>query len=81
MSRELAAPTINLVLLPCAQSSDIGGRTIVIMVWQKGIGFDHNQGIGGAEINLEGMCLRQQSCAWYPLFPMHSFGSDSNDSP
>lgn len=51
------------------------------MVWQKGIGFDHNQGIGGAEINLEDLCMRTQSLAWYPLLPINSIGSDSNDSP
>ena len=63
------------------QAAEVYGRTIVIMVWQKGIGFDHNQGIGGAEINLEDFNLQEQTLAWYPLLPINSIGSDSNDSP
>lgn len=63
------------------QATEVYGRTIVIMVWQKGIGFDHNQGIGGAEINLEDLCMREQCLAWYPLLPINSIASDSNDSP
>lgn len=52
------------------------------MVWQRCIGFEHNQGLGGAEINFEKIAsLTQRIGGWYPLFPMHSFGSDSNDSP
>lgn len=51
------------------------------MVWQRCIGFEHNQGLGGAELSLDKLNLAQHIGGWYPLFPMHSFGSDSNDSP
>lgn len=51
------------------------------MVWQRGTGFDHNQGLGGAEMFFDTIKLKQYTGGWYPLFPMHSLGSDSNDSP
>lgn len=57
------------------------GRTLVVMVWQKSSGFDHNQGLGGAELCLDTLELTQHTASWYPLFPIHSLGSDSNDSP
>jgi len=37
--------------------------------------------MGGAEVCLDKLTLTQYVGGWYPLFPMHSFGSDSNDSP
>lgn len=61
--------------------SDIFGRGLVIMVWQRCIGFEHNQGLGGAELSFDKIALSQKFDGWFPLFPMHSFGSDSNDSP
>lgn len=51
------------------------------MVWQRGTGFEHNQGLGGAEMFFDTLKLKQYTSGWYPLFPMHSLGSDSNDSP
>ncbi|XP_055909308.1 regulating synaptic membrane exocytosis protein 1 isoform X1 [Eupeodes corollae] len=64
------------------QSSDVFGRNIVIMVWQRCVGFEHNQGLGGTEVNLDKINLAQHIGGWYPLFPMHSFGgSDSDNSP
>lgn len=51
------------------------------MVWQRSTGFEHNLGLGGAELSFEKLTLTEHSGGWYPLFPMHSFGSDSNDSP
>lgn len=51
------------------------------MVWQRCVGFEHNQGLGGAELSVDKLNLAQHVTGWYPLFPMHSFGSDSNDSP
>lgn len=53
----------------------------MIMVWQRGTGFEHNQGLGGAEISVDKLNLSERIGGWYPLFPMHSFGFDSNDSP
>lgn len=58
------------------------GRNLVIMVWQKCVGFEHNQGLGGAELSIAKMnMVGNRIGGWYPLFPMHSFGFDSNDSP
>ncbi|XP_030372816.1 regulating synaptic membrane exocytosis protein 2 [Scaptodrosophila lebanonensis] len=64
------------------QSADVFGRNIVIMVWQRCVGFEHNQGLGGTEINLDKVNIGQHISGWYPLFPMHSYGgSDSDNSP
>lgn len=62
------------------QATEINGR-VVIMLWQKGIGFDHNQGIGAAEVNVDDPVLHQQILAWYPLLPINSTASEANDSP
>ncbi|TMW43130.1 hypothetical protein DOY81_011790, partial [Sarcophaga bullata] len=63
-------------------SADVFGRNIVIMVWQRCVGFEHNQGLGGTEVNLDKINMGQHIGGWYPLFPMHSFGgSDSDNSP
>lgn len=52
------------------------------MVWQRCVGFEHNQGLGGTEVNLDKINMGQHIGGWYPLFPMHSFGgSDSDNSP
>lgn len=65
-----------------AQTGDLLGRNLVIMVWQKCVGFEHNQGLGGAELSIAKMnMVGNRIGGWYPLFPMHSFGFDSNDSP
>lgn len=64
------------------QCSDVFGRNIVIMVWQRCVGFEHNQGLGGTEVNLDKLNMDEHVNGWYPLFPMHSFGgSDSDNSP
>ncbi|XP_045463479.1 regulating synaptic membrane exocytosis protein 2 isoform X2 [Harmonia axyridis] len=63
------------------QACDVLGRTLVIMLWEKQGGFEHNQGIGGAEISLDNLTLTRLTTGWYPLFPINSLGSDSNDSP
>ncbi|XP_037931754.1 regulating synaptic membrane exocytosis protein 2-like [Teleopsis dalmanni] len=64
------------------QSSDVFGRNIVIMLWQRCVGFEHNQGLGGTEVNLDKLNMAQHIGGWYPLFPMHSYGgSDSDNSP
>lgn len=70
-------PKINLTF----QGSDIFGRSVVIMVWQRATGFEHNTGLGGAEMFFDTLKLKTYTGGWYPLFPMHSLGSDSNDSP
>ncbi|XP_044762020.1 regulating synaptic membrane exocytosis protein 1 isoform X2 [Coccinella septempunctata] len=60
---------------------DVLGRTLVVMLWEKQGGFEHNQGIGGAEISLDALTLTRLTTGWYPLFPINTLGSDSNDSP
>ncbi|KAF5277056.1 hypothetical protein FQA39_LY06294 [Lamprigera yunnana] len=63
------------------QACDILGRSLVIMLWEKQGGFEHNLGLGGAEVALDLLTLTSVTTGWYPLFPINSLGSDSNDSP
>ncbi|XP_047111949.1 regulating synaptic membrane exocytosis protein 1-like [Schistocerca piceifrons] len=60
---------------------DVLGRALLVMLWERQPGFEHNVGRGGAEVALDKLTLTQPTHAWYPLFPLHSLGSDSNDSP
>ncbi|XP_049861696.1 regulating synaptic membrane exocytosis protein 1-like [Schistocerca gregaria] len=60
---------------------DVLGRGLLVMLWERQPGFEHNVGRGGAEVALDKLTLTQPTHAWYPLFPLHSLGSDSNDSP
>ncbi|CAH1169576.1 unnamed protein product [Phaedon cochleariae] len=63
------------------QACDVLGRSLVVMLWERQGGFEHNQGLGGAEVGLDSIELTHLCTGWYPLFPIHSLGSDSNDSP
>ncbi|CAG9763892.1 unnamed protein product [Ceutorhynchus assimilis] len=63
------------------QACDVLGRSLVAMLWERQSGFDHNQGLGGAEIALDSLTLTRLNVGWYSLFPIQSLGSDSNDSP
>nr|XP_018901825.1 PREDICTED: regulating synaptic membrane exocytosis protein 1 isoform X2 [Bemisia tabaci] len=60
---------------------DVLGRTLLVMLWERQKGFEHNQGLGGAEVSLDQLKLTQLTQGWYPLFPIQTLGSDSNDSP
>ncbi|KAL0270493.1 UNVERIFIED_CONTAM: hypothetical protein PYX00_007889 [Menopon gallinae] len=60
---------------------DVFGRSLLVMLWERQKGFEHNQGLGGAELALDKLQLTQLTIGWYPLFPIQSLGSDSNDSP
>ncbi|BET03056.1 Hypothetical protein NTJ_15874 [Nesidiocoris tenuis] len=60
---------------------DIECRSLVVMLWERQKGFEHNTGLGGAEVDLSVLPLTQLTISWYPLFPIHTLGSDSNDSP
>ncbi|XP_025423834.1 regulating synaptic membrane exocytosis protein 2 [Sipha flava] len=60
---------------------DVLGRSLLVMLWERQKGFEHNQGLGGAEVTLDALKLTQITEGWYPLFPIQSLGSDSNDSP
>ncbi|KAI5697059.1 hypothetical protein M8J76_016420 [Diaphorina citri] len=65
--------------------NDVTDRTLLVMLWERQKGFEHNQGLGGAEIALNTVVNAKinstLSVGWYPLFPIHTLGSDSNDSP
>lgn len=53
------------------------------MVWQRCVGFENNQALGGTEVNTDKMGIGQKESGWYPLFPLHSYAekSDSDNSP
>jgi hypothetical protein len=51
------------------------------MLWEKKQGFESNQGLGGAEIELDALALMRQTIGWYHLFPIHTLGTQNADSP
>lgn len=51
------------------------------MLWQKKQGFESNQGLGGAEIELDALALTRLTIGWYRLFPIHTLGTQTADSP
>uniref|UniRef100_A0A8D8LYU8 Protein piccolo n=1 Tax=Cacopsylla melanoneura TaxID=428564 RepID=A0A8D8LYU8_9HEMI len=65
--------------------NELSDRSLLVMLWERQKGFEHNQGMGGAEIALNSVVNSKVnstlSVGWYPLFPIHTLGSDSNDSP
>ncbi|CAH0584192.1 unnamed protein product [Chrysodeixis includens] len=60
------------------QASEALGRTLVVMLWQRCGGFEHNLALGGAEICLDKLTLPQRTYGWYPLFPATSFANDES---
>ncbi|KAJ8713413.1 hypothetical protein PYW07_013783 [Mythimna separata] len=60
------------------QASEALGRTLVVMLWQRCGGFEHNLALGGAEICLDKLPLPQRTYGWYPLFPATSFANDES---
>ncbi|CAG4950423.1 unnamed protein product [Colias eurytheme] len=61
------------------QASESLGRILVVMLWQRCGGFEHNLALGGAEICLDKLTLPQRTYGWYPLFPATSLACDSPD--
>lgn len=62
------------------QASEALGRTLVVMLWQRCGGFEHNLALGGAEICLDKLTLPQRTYGWYPLFAATALGGlDSPD--
>lgn len=57
------------------------GRHLLVMLWEKKQGFESNQGLGGAEVNLDLLPPKEFIFDWYPLFPIHTLGSHNADSP
>ncbi|CAK9800701.1 Regulating synaptic membrane exocytosis protein 2 [Anthophora plagiata] len=62
-------------------SCDALGRNLLVMLWEKKQAFESNQGLGGAEVNLDELPLAQLTIDWYPLFPIHTLGTHTADSP
>ncbi|XP_047349720.1 regulating synaptic membrane exocytosis protein 1 isoform X4 [Vespa velutina] len=62
-------------------SCDALGRNILIMLWEKKQGFESNQGLGGAEVNFDLLPLTRLTVDWYTLFPIHTLGTQTADSP
>lgn len=60
------------------QASEALGRTLVVMLWQRCGGFEHNLALGGAEICLDKLTLPQRTYGWYPLFPATSLATDES---
>ncbi|KAK6645635.1 hypothetical protein RUM43_001915 [Polyplax serrata] len=60
---------------------DIFGRSLMVMLWERQKGFDHNQGLGVAELALDKLQLTQLTIGWYPLFPIQKSDSDNYNSP
>ncbi|XP_006608313.1 regulating synaptic membrane exocytosis protein 1 isoform X1 [Apis laboriosa] len=62
-------------------SCDALGRNLLVMLWEKKQAFESNQGLGGAEVSLDLLPLAQLTVDWYPLFPIHTLGTHTADSP
>ncbi|KAK2576804.1 hypothetical protein KPH14_005440 [Odynerus spinipes] len=62
-------------------SCDALGRNLLIMLWEKKQGFESNQGLGGAVVNLDLLPLTRLTVDWYTLFPIHTLGTQTADSP
>ncbi|CAG9793802.1 unnamed protein product [Diatraea saccharalis] len=60
------------------EASEALGRTLVVMLWQRCGGFEHNLALGGAEICLDKLTLPQRTYGWYPLFPATSLGGEES---
>ncbi|XP_062561449.1 regulating synaptic membrane exocytosis protein 1 isoform X2 [Armigeres subalbatus] len=72
-------PQYNQVLKYSA--SELFGRTILVTVWQKSLGFEHNQSIGGTELFFNTYKMKSPIESWYPLFPSQHVIPNQNDSP
>ncbi|XP_043252701.1 regulating synaptic membrane exocytosis protein 2 [Colletes gigas] len=57
------------------------GRNLLVMLWEKKQAFESNQGLGGAEVSLDDLPLNRLTMDWYPLFPIHTLGTHTADSP
>ncbi|XP_071860837.1 regulating synaptic membrane exocytosis protein fife [Bombus fervidus] len=62
-------------------SCDALGRNLLVMLWEKKQAFESNQGLGGAEVSLDLLPLTRLTVDWYPLFPIHTLGTHTADSP
>ncbi|XP_050733942.1 regulating synaptic membrane exocytosis protein 2-like isoform X2 [Eriocheir sinensis] len=82
VTRHSREPEYNQTLRYAA--SDALGRSLLVMVWERQRGFEHNIGMGVAEVNLSKLEGGQKTLGgWYRLLPVSSVvrvDSDSGDS-
>ena len=82
VARHSQEPKYNQTLRYAA--SDALGRSLLVMVWERQRGFEHNIGMGVAEINLSKLERGHKTQhGWYRLLPVSSVvrvDSDSGDS-
>ncbi|XP_020291700.1 regulating synaptic membrane exocytosis protein 1 isoform X3 [Pseudomyrmex gracilis] len=67
--------------LKYSRCDTVQGRHLLVMLWKKKQGFESNQGLGGAEVNLDLLPSKEFIFDWYPLFPIHTLGTQNADSP
>ncbi|XP_076045732.1 regulating synaptic membrane exocytosis protein 4-like [Oratosquilla oratoria] len=78
VARHSCDPTFDQTIKYPAQ--EVLGRTLLVMVWERSKVFEHNQGIGVAEINLTKLDLKTQTTGWYRLLPITSIDRIDSDS-
>ncbi|XP_076315880.1 uncharacterized protein LOC143228519 [Tachypleus tridentatus] len=59
---------------------DIQGRRLLVMVWERQKGFEHNQLLGAVEIQLDQLDFSKLMFCWYPLYPTLHMDVESNES-
>ncbi|RWR99081.1 regulating synaptic membrane exocytosis protein 3-like protein, partial [Dinothrombium tinctorium] len=53
----------------------IYGRSLLVMVWQKQKGFEHNVPIGAVDIQVNQLELHKLTISWYKLYGIENFHS------
>lgn len=48
-------------------AADVLGRSLLVTVWERARGFDHNQPLGAALVQLDRLELSRLTLAWYAL--------------
>ncbi|XP_076341207.1 uncharacterized protein LOC143241822 [Tachypleus tridentatus] len=61
-------------------ASSIQGRHLLVMVWERQKGFEHNQPLGGADIQLDRLDFSRLLICWYPIYPVSHVDLESNQS-
>lgn len=61
-------------------ASEVLGRILLVMIWEKQKGFEHNQAIGATEIQLDKLELSKLTVGWYRLFPYSHIKAESTES-
>ncbi|XP_022258855.1 regulating synaptic membrane exocytosis protein 2-like [Limulus polyphemus] len=61
-------------------ASNIQGRHLLVMVWERQKGFEHNKPLGAADIQLDRLDFSKLIVCWYPLYPILHEEMGSNES-